>query len=209
MNKNYTHITMVIDRSGSMSSCWADVIGGYKNIVEKNKALPGKCTFTVAAFDNEYELVEDFSAIENVSSELKVFPRGGTALLDAIGKTIKSLESKLESFPAHERPQIIVMVQTDGYENMSKEFNKITIQELIKNKQELGWQFMFLGASMEAVSEAAIYGFDLSASACYNSSKTEQTFDLFANKTMCMRSSSSESFSQSCSFSEEERELLK
>ena len=66
MNKNYTHISMVIDRSGSMSTGWTDVVGGYKSIVKDNKALDGKCTFTVAAFDDKYDVLEDFTNIKDV-----------------------------------------------------------------------------------------------------------------------------------------------
>lgn len=83
---------MVIDRSGSMSSCWTDVVGGYESIVKENKAVPGKCTFTVAAFDTEYELVEDFTDIQKVDEKLKVNPRGGTDFWTQLVRPLFQLE---------------------------------------------------------------------------------------------------------------------
>ena len=121
MNNNYTHIAMVIDRSGSMATCWTDVKGGYAEIVKSNKEAEGKCTFTVAAFDTEYTLLEDFTDIQNVKEELSVNPRGGTALLDAVGKTIVSVGEKLDAMAESERPmKVCIMIQTDGEENSSR-----------------------------------------------------------------------------------------
>jgi len=211
MNNDYTHISMVIDRSGSMSSCWSDVVGGYESIVKENKAVPGQCTFTVAAFDTEYDLVEDFTDIQKVDEKLKVNPRGGTALLDAIGKTIVSVGEKLAKMPEALRPaKVIMLVQTDGWENASKEFTRESIKKLIDEHTNVWkWQFQFLGADLNSVNEAKSWGFNAANTSVYNTKNSLKSFSLVGGKMATMRCAvTPEQYMAAVSFSDEDKKIL-
>jgi len=208
---DYTHIAMVIDRSGSMFTGWKDVVGGYKQLIKDNKALDGKCTFTVAAFDTDYELLEDFTDIQEVDEELRVSPRGMTALLDAIGKTISTVGEELAKLKKKDRPdKVIMMVQTDGQENASKEFTKDAIKKMITEQTEkYAWQFMFLGATLEAVNEAQTWGFSPDSTSTYSTDKYSATVGLQSNKLTGMRCASTvEEYTAMATFSDEDREIL-
>ena len=211
MKTNYTHIAMVIDRSGSMSTVWTEVLGGYKKIIEDNKALDGECTLTVAAFDDSYETIVDFENIQNVSETLNVSPRGWTALLDAVGKTITTLGAKLESMPEGDRPEkVLVIIQTDGYENASSEFTNDAIKNMIKEQTEkYNWQFQFLGATLESIASAESWGLDKGRTVLYNASaKSGETFSMLAEKTRQARSASVADFASATLYSSEEIEKL-
>ena len=202
---------MVIDRSGSMSSCWTDVIGGYKEIVKKQKAEPGRCTFTVAAFDSEYELIEDFSDIQTVDELLKVTPRGSTALLDAIGKTISSVGEKLEKLEESERPsKVTVVINTDGAENSSKEFTKQTIKELIEKQTNIyKWEFLFIGASFTSVKDAVTWGIKGTNTSTYSTKNTQDSFTLLGEKMSQMRSAKTyDAYVAAATFSIDEQDRL-
>jgi uncharacterized protein YegL len=189
MNADYTHISMIIDRSGSMSTCWNDVIGGYSQIVKDNKEAPGKCTFSVAVFDTAYDLIEDFTGITKVNEKLDAFPRGGTALLDAVGKTIRSVGARLDKMDESERPsKVICIIQTDGEENASTEFTKDSIKSLIEeHTTKYNWQFQFIGASIESVQESRSWGINADNSTTYATSNSLDTFTLLGSKMKSMR----------------------
>ena len=211
MNKDYTHIAIVIDRSGSMQSSWTDVVGGYSQIVRDQKAQPGKCTFTVAAFDTQYDLVEDFTDIQEVDEVLKVTPRGGTALLDSIGKTINSVGEKLAKLKEKNRPaKVIVMVQTDGEENSSHEFTKESVKALIENQtNKYNWQFMFIGASLDSVRDAQAFGFNASNTSCYNTRSSGQTLGVLSEKMSNMRGVSDPTlYASTMMFTEAEKDIM-
>lgn len=211
MNNDYTHIAMIIDRSGSMSSCWKDVCGGYEQLIKENKKLAGKCTFTLVAFDTQYDVLEDFTDIQAVSEKLKVFPRGGTALLDAIGRTINSVGDRLKNIKEEERPgKVIVVIQTDGEENSSREFTRSQIKSLISEQSEVyKWEFQFIGASLESVREAATWGIKGCNTAVYNVSNSYDTFNLLGSKINMMRSASTyDAYVKAAAFTEEDREIL-
>jgi uncharacterized protein YegL len=202
---------MVIDRSGSMSSCWTDVVGGYESIVKENKAVPGKCTFTVAAFDTEYDLVEDFTDIQKVDEKLKVNPRGGTALLDAIGKTIVSVGEKLAKMNEKDRPgKVIMLVQTDGQENASREFKKDSIKKLIEEHTNVWkWQFQFLGADLTSVNEAKKWGFNAANVSVYEKDNSYASFSLAGTKMATMRCAvTPDQYAAAASFSDEDKKVL-
>lgn len=211
MNEEYTHISMVIDRSGSMQSCWSDVVGGYEQIIKENKSVPGKCTFTVAAFDTEYDLVEDFTDIQKVNEKLEVRPRGGTALLDAIGKTIVSVGEKLAALAEADRPsKVIMLIQTDGQENSSTEFKREDIKKLIDEHTNVWkWQFQFLGADLTSVNEAKSWGINAANTSVYNTNNSLDTFNLVGSKMATMRCAvSQEEYCRSASFSEDDKKIL-
>lgn len=211
MDTNYTHIAMVIDRSGSMSSCWSDVKGGYAEIVKTNKEAEGKCTFTVAAFDTSYTLLEDFTDVKAVKSELSVYPAGGTALLDAIGRTINSVGARLSQMAEKDRPmKVLVVIQTDGEENASKEFTKAQIKALIDKQTEVyKWQFQFIGASEISVQEATNWGIRAANTSVYDTHNSLNTFSNLGTKMKSMRSADTmEKYSACALFTEEDRNLM-
>lgn len=211
MDTNYTHIAMVIDRSGSMSSCWSDVKGGYAEIVKTNKEAEGKCTFTVAAFDTSYTLLEDFTDVKAVKGELSVYPAGGTALLDAIGRTINSVGARLAQMDEKDRPmKVLVVIQTDGEENASKEFSNSQIKELIKKQTEVyKWEFQFIGASEISVTEAVNWGIRAANTSVYNTSNSLDTFSNLGSKMKSMRSAPTMELYSACAlFTEEDKTIM-
>ena len=158
--KDHTHISVIIDKSGSMSSTRDDTIGGFNTFLKEQQDINGTGSLTLIQFDDQYEVHEDMSPLENVENlTLKTYaPRGSTALLDAIGKTINSTESKIKELD--EKPEkVIFLIITDGYENASREFTKSNISEMIKrHEEEDEWDFVFIGANMDAISEGGSMG---------------------------------------------------
>ena len=163
MTKGYTHITVILDRTGSMEVIRDDTIGGFNAFVEEQKAQPGAATLTLVQFDSQdsYEVVlrnVPIAEVPQLTRETYV-PRAATPLLDAIGRGIVDLEYSLAIMPESERPERVVMaIITDGQENASREFCKDDIERLIKGKQDLGWQFVFLSADLESFDDAASVG---------------------------------------------------
>ena len=162
MKKDYTHISLVLDRSGSMDSVKADTIGSFNTFLKEQKENPKECTFTLVQFDNEYEIIHDFVSLKKSKNltEKTFVPRGMTALYDAIGRTINSVGQKLEAMNEEDRPErVIFVVLTDGEENSSKEFHRDQINEMIKHQTEkYNWQFIYLGANQDAISAAGSIG---------------------------------------------------
>lgn len=167
-NPDYTHIAVVVDRSGSMSSIADDMVGGLNEFFVEQAALPGTCLVDYAQFDDRYELVFQDKPVALAKAELS--PRGMTALLDAVGKTVTTLGTKLAGMKEDERPgKVIVVVVTDGYENSSREWNAKSIKELVKKQEdEWQWDFVFLGANMDAVAVGQSFGFDPNKSLTYD-----------------------------------------
>lgn len=212
---NKTHITFIIDRSGSMGSCWDDVIGGYKDFVQKQKAAEGECTFSLIAFDNQYSKPIDGADIQIVTEsldELNIRPRGGTALYDAIGRAINETNSALAGVCECCAPsKKIVVIQTDGYENASREFSASKIKDMIKHQTEKhDWQFMFIGADKNAcLSASRDLGINVNTVAWYNEANTKGMMDTINTKLCNARSATDHTaYMASVSYSDEEREQL-
>ena len=164
MRSDCTHITVVLDRSGSMEAIRSDTIGGFNSFLAAQKSEPGFATMTLIQFDtqNAYEVIQDFKNIQEVPElTRKTFvPRAGTPLYDAMGKAINDLEHKIANMPEATRPQrVVVAFVTDGQENSSREFSKAMVQKMIEEKQtKLDWQFVFLSADLDAMDEALSTG---------------------------------------------------
>lgn len=162
MKDHLTEIVFILDRSGSMMNLTADTIGGYNSMIEKQKQEPGEAKITTVLFDDNYDVLYDAVDIQNVEpmTNAQYYARGCTALLDAIGKTINSVGARLNNTPEEERPsKVIVVITTDGYENSSHEFTRSKIKEMIEHQTtKYSWQFMFLGADIDAVVEAESIG---------------------------------------------------
>lgn len=198
MKKDYTHITFIIDRSGSMSTCWGDVIGGYKEFVKQQKDETSECTFSLVAFDNQYSKPLDFADIKLISEnidDLNIKPRGTTALYDAIGRAINETGEKLAKLKDEQRPEkVVVVIQTDGYENASREYTAQVIKERIKHQEDkYNWKFMFVGADQAACMNAIDQlGIDLNSVARYSTVKTGDTFSMLNTKLRDVRRATNE-----------------
>lgn len=161
MKENLTELVFILDRSGSMMGLEADTIGGYNSMIEKQKQEPGKAKVTTILFDDRYEVLHDavdIQAVEPLANEY--YARGGTALMDAVGRAINSVGARLANTPEEERPsQVIVVITTDGYENCSQEFTRGKVKKMIEHQtNKYSWKFMFLGANIDATAEAESMG---------------------------------------------------
>lgn len=174
MLTDYSTIALLVDRSGSMHSIAPDVVGSVKQFIGDQKKNSGKASLTVVQFDDKYEEVYSFKDLKEVDEDKFVkeySPRGSTALLDAIARTTLTMEKRIETMDPKDRPKrVVVAIITDGMENSSKEFNITQIRDLIKRKEAAGWDFMFMGATLDAINVASSMGFSASKSASYNTS---------------------------------------
>lgn len=156
-NPNLTHITMLVDRSGSMQAIRTDAEGAVNRFIEEQKALDKPCTLHLVDFDAPQQhgpswLTTHHDGLLAEAAPYVLTPRGWTALLDAVGMTITTLGERLSSIPEDERPgQVIFLVQTDGQENSSLDWSWEQISELVKRQHEdYGWHFVMLGTGPEA-----------------------------------------------------------
>ena len=150
-----TDITMILDRSGSMRTIASDAIGGVNNFIQEQKKVEGEASFTFVQFDDRYEVVYDDVNLKEVEG-VELQPRGMTALLDAVGKTIKKTQKRLNTGCQSCKPdKVIFVIITDGYENASTKFTQQDIAKMIKHQQDKhGWDFVFLGANQDSFTVA-------------------------------------------------------
>lgn len=190
---NFTSINVVLDRSGSMETIADDVIGGFNTFIQEQKKVPGEAIFTLAQFDDQYEVVYDCAPIADVKELTKetYVPRGSTALLDAIARTVNNVGSKLASMKEEDRPsKVIFLVSTDGQENASREFTHAKVKEMVEHQTtKYNWTFIFMGASgMDAIAQGTSMGF--TAGNSYNFKKSKMgTQKLYKNISDSMTAS--------------------
>lgn len=166
MKNDYTHVSILIDRSGSMQSIKSDVIGGFNQLIDDQKLVPGELTITLAQFDQnnglQYDLINNFSPLKEVISltNENYVPRGSTPLNDALAKLINDTGKVLADKPEQDRPSKVLIVSiTDGRENASKEHTKESLKALIENQEKnYNWQFMYIGANQDTFAESASRG---------------------------------------------------
>lgn len=176
--KDCTDITLILDRSGSMGAVINDTLGGVNAFIEKQKDLPGEAVFTLIQFDHEYLVTQNHVPMKEaflLNTENYV-PRGMTALHDAIGRTINAMGKRFNDIPEEDRPnKVIVVIQTDGMENCSKEFNKEDIKQMITHqKEKYNWEFVFMAADLDAADIGQNLGFFHTRS--YSSKSTIQSW---------------------------------
>lgn len=194
MNQNLTEMVFILDRSGSMSHLQNETIGGFNSMIEKQKKEPGEAFVTTVLFDGQYELLHDHVNIQDVKpiTDREYYARGMTALLDAVGRTINSVGERLSKTPEEERPgHVIFVITTDGAENASREFTKVKVKEMVEHQQDkYSWAFMFLGANIDAVAEAASLGINTDFAKNYTASSvgTNTLYSAMADTVGCMRS---------------------
>lgn len=171
LNNNITEIVFILDRSGSMSGLEKDTIGGFNAMIEKQKKQDGKAYVSTVLFDHESVVLHDRLPLEQIKpmTEDDYTVRGCTALLDAIGGAVKHIGNihkyaRSEDVPEH----TMFVITTDGLENASRKYNSRDIKRLIESKKEEGWEFLFIGANIDAIETANDYGISADRAVNYN-----------------------------------------
>ncbi len=210
MRSDLTDITLVIDRSGSMHSIQDDAQGGINAFLAGQKETPGDVAVTLVQFDTEYEFLYRGVPLSDVVP-YKLEPRGGTALLDAVGRAINETGTRLAGLPETLRPGlVVVVVMTDGQENSSREFTKAQVKEMIEHQQNVfNWQFTFLGANQDAFAEAGGIGIAVGGTADFAANKVGDAWSATLAKVSRMRKASSQGDTIDNSFTEKERDQMK
>ena len=162
MKKGLTELVFILDKSGSMCGLEADTIGGFNSMLEKQRKVEGECRITTVLFDNNYELLHDRIDIKAVSpiTEKEYQVGGSTALLDAIGRTInKIVNAQKHTAENYRAEKVMFVIITDGEENSSREYSVERIRQMIEHqKTHHGWEFIFLGANIDAIQTAVYFG---------------------------------------------------
>ena len=183
MKKNLTEIVFILDRSGSMAGLEGDTIGGFNAMIEKQKQEPGEAIISTVLFDTEREVIHDRVDIQKIApmTRKEYYVRGCTALLDAVGQSVHHISNVHKYAREEDRPaKTIFVITTDGMENASRQYDYAKVQEMIRRKQEeQGWEFLFLGANIDAAREAARFGIRPERAADYHadSQGTEIIYD--------------------------------
>lgn len=198
MKKGLTEMVFLLDRSGSMRGLEADTVGGYNSLLEKQKKEEGQALVSTVLFDHRTEILHDrvnINEVEPLSDEYSV--GGSTALLDAVGRAIRHIGNihkyaREEDVPEH----TMFVITTDGMENASREFSAQQIKSMIERQQEkYGWEFLFLGANMDAIATAEAYGIPRYMAANYRADRqgTQVVYEAMcarvsmSRKNMCMK----------------------
>lgn len=194
MKKGLTELVFILDKSGSMAGLEKDTIGGFNSMLQKQKNVEGECRITTVLFDNRYELLHDRIDIRAVSpmTDQEYRVGGSTALLDAIGRTINKLVAVQRNTAEEYRAEkVMFVIITDGEENSSREFSSDRVKAMIEHeKQKYGWEFIFLGANIDAVETAGRFGISADRAVDYlaDSMGTELNFQAMSETVACFRS---------------------
>lgn len=170
MKKGLTELVFILDRSGSMGGLEIDTIGGFNGMLSKQKKEEGEANVTTVLFDDQIEIIHDRFPIDIVKplTDEDYYVRGCTALLDAVGNTIKKIENVQKRMPKKMKAEkIIFVITTDGQENASQEYSYKMVKHMIEKNQKKGWQFLFLGANIDAAMEAENLGIRSTHAATY------------------------------------------
>lgn len=171
MKKNLTELVFILDRSGSMSGLEADTIGGFNAMIEKQKKEEGEALISTVLFDNDMQVIHDRVPLDSVPAltEKEYFVRGCTALLDAVGGAIHHIGNVHKYAREEDRPEkTLFVITTDGMENASRRYTYDKVRSMIEHeKEKYGWEFLFLGANIDAAREAARFGIGADRAANY------------------------------------------
>jgi len=197
MKKGLTELVMILDRSGSMAGLEADTIGGFNGMIEKQKNEPGEAYVSVILFDHEVERLYDRVDIKKVEpmTETQYYVRGCTALLDAVGSTIRHIGNVHKYAREEDVPEkTIFIITTDGLENASREYSYERVRKMIEHeKEKYNWEFLFLGANIDAAAEAGRFGIHASRAVNYESDSegTRLNYHVLNDVVGCARSAGS------------------
>lgn len=162
MKKGFTELVFILDRSGSMNGLEKDTIGGFNSLLEKQKKEEKKALVSTVLFDDKYELLHDRIDIHKIKpiTNKEYYVRGSTALLDAVGITInRIINAQKNTSKVNRAEKIMFVIITDGYENSSKEYSYDKVRKMIRHqKNKYGWEFIFLGANIDAINVAENIG---------------------------------------------------
>ena len=197
MNPHLTELAFILDRSGSMQPLQEAAVAAFNAFVKSQLDVPGDACLTLVQFDDAYEVPFSACPLQDVP-ELTAgtyVPRGSTALLDAIGRTITDTARRLTGLPAAEQPgKVIIAIFTDGQENASREYTPHHISDLIRlHRSEKGWEFLFLAANQDAIASASTLHIEahLSASVSYSVKGMKSTGGAWSRKVRALRMKSS------------------
>ena len=172
MKKNLTELVFILDRSGSMAGLEADTIGGFNAMTQKQRKEPGEALVSTVLFDNETEVIHDRIPLDRVPrlTEKEYYVRGCTALLDAVGGAIHHIGNVHKYAREEDRPEkTLFVITTDGMENASRRYTYDKVKAMIERQRETyGWEFLFLGANIDAAREAARFGIRADCAADYH-----------------------------------------
>ena len=190
-----TELVFILDRSGSMAGLEADTIGGFNAMIEKQKREPGAALVSTVLFSNESEVIHDRLPLDRVPSmtEREYFPRGCTALLDAIGGAIHHIGNvhkyaRTEDVPEH----TLFVITTDGMENASRRYDSKRVKQMIeRQKARHGWEFLFLGANIDAVETAGRFGIGADRAVNYHADRagTQLNYEVLSEAISAVRCS--------------------
>ena len=193
VKNNITELVFILDRSGSMSGLESDTIGGFNSLIEKQKKVDGECFVTTILFDNLIETLHDRVRLQDIQklTEDDYTVRGCTALIDAIGTTVKHIGkihkyARAEDIPEH----TMVVIITDGMENASHKFSSDEVKKMIERRKEGdGWEFLFIGANIDAVETAKHFGIDEDRAVDYRADKkgTGVVYETMERAVGCVR----------------------
>lgn len=186
MKNNITELVFILDRSGSMAGLESDTIGGFNSMIQKQKKEDGECFVSTVLFDNESEVLHDRIKLDDVPemTDDDYIVRGCTALIDAIGDAIHHIGNIHKYARPEDVPEnTMFVITTDGMENASHRYNSEEVKKMIeRQKEEFGWEFLFIGANIDAVETAARYGIGSDRAVNYNSD-SKGTEILYASVT--------------------------
>ena len=172
MKKNLTELVFILDRSGSMSGLESDTIGGFNSMIEKQKKQDGECIVSTVLFDDESRVIHDRVSLDGIRpmTEDDYFVGGCTALIDAIGGAIHHIGNVHKYARPEDVPEnTIFIITTDGQENASHRYSSDKVKQMIeRQKEKYGWEFLFIGANIDAVETAKRYGIDRNRAVNYN-----------------------------------------
>ena len=173
MKKNLTELVMILDRSGSMAGLESDTIGGYNNMLKKQRETEGDVLVSTVLFDDDSEVLYDRVPLSKMPkmTEKEYDVRGCTALLDAVGGAIRHIGNVHKYAREEDRPEkTIVVITTDGLENASREYTYERVKKMVeRQKEKYGWEFLFLGANIDAIETAGRFGISADRAANYHS----------------------------------------
>lgn len=190
MKNNITELVFILDRSGSMAGLESDTIGGFNSMIEKQKKQNGKCYVSTVLFDSEIEVLHDRLPLEKIPkmTENDYETRGCTALLDAIGGAIHHIANIHKYARPEDVPEnTMFVITTDGMENASHKYSSDLVKQMIKQeKEKYGWEFLFIGANIDAVETAAKFGIEKDRAVNYNAdSKGTRILYESVNEAVC------------------------
>jgi hypothetical protein len=197
MNPHLTEIAYILDRSGSMQPMQEPAVAAFNDFIKSQLDVPGDAHLTLIQFDDSYEVPVSAKPIQDVPqlTAATYTPRGSTALLDAIGRTIKETDRRISAQPETNKPgKVILAIFTDGAENASQEYSLKHISDLIRLYRDTkGWEFLFLAANQDAIASGSAMFMEasLSANVSFNAKGVKSTGGAMARKVRAMRMKSS------------------